>query len=361
MRRRKSKSLTFIMDTRAPSSASGSSSRITSLLTNGQLERLARLRLGGSRRLTNRGRGEHLARKGGTSTEFCDYRDYVPGDDTRFVDWNIFSRLHRPYLKVFHQEEEMHALLLVDATDSMRFEGKLDRAKALAAAFGALALRNGERVSVCGLRGGAAIGERLPPSAGRANLGKLFAFLERFQPGGNAPLEIGIEEALKRHTGRGVAVVLSDFLTSGDMKRAFNRLHDAGMEIFALQILGPGEIDPTLQGDLRLVDSENGQTLDLTSSPDLIALYQEYRAAHERELSLLCQQRNGRFLSTNAAEPLDSLLFDAFPRSADHDLRCSRRRLAFRVADPADGFLLSEIAPSPAGNFFADPLAAGAQ
>jgi uncharacterized protein (DUF58 family) len=288
--------------------------QITRLLTNAQLERLGRLRIGAFRRLTNRGHGEHLARKGGSSIEFCDYRDYAEGDDTRFVDWNIFSRLHRPYLKVFHQEEEMHALLLVDASDSMRFEGKLERAKQLAAAFGALALRNGERVSVWAMRGGNAPGERLPPCAGRASLGKLFAFLEAIQPGGNAPMETGIEEALKHHSGRGVIAVISDFLTSGDMKRAFNLLHNAGLEIFALQVLGPGEIDPELQGDLRLVDCETTLTLDLTSSADLLALYQEYRAAHERELALLCQQRNGHFLSTNAAEPLDALLFDRLRR-----------------------------------------------
>src|SRR6186997_136681 len=71
--------------------------QLTSLLSNRDLDRLARLRLNPERRLTNRSRGEHLAAKGGTSTEFCDYRDYTPGDDTRFVDWNIFARINRPY------------------------------------------------------------------------------------------------------------------------------------------------------------------------------------------------------------------------------------------------------------------------
>ena len=289
--------------------------QLTALLTNSQLERLGRLRIGANRRLTNQGRGEHLARKGGTSTEFCDYRDYTEGDDTRFVDWNIFSRLHRPYLKVFHHEEELHAVVLVDASNSMRFEGKLARARQVAAAFGVLALRNGERLSVGTLRGGSQpAAERLPPSTGRASVNKLFTFLERIEPGGDAPLETGIEEALRRHTGRGVAIVLSDFLTAGDLQRPFNLLHNAGLEILALQILGPGEIDPELNGDLRLVDSETIGTLDLTASPDLLALYQEYRLAHERQIAFLCQQRSGRFLSTSAAAPLDTLLFDRLRR-----------------------------------------------
>ena len=111
-----------------------------------------------------------------------------------------------------------------------------------------------------------------------------------------------------------MAVVLSDFLTAGDLQRAFNLLHNAGLEIMALQILGPGEIDPGLNGDLRLVDSETVGTLDLTASADLLALYQEYRAAHERQVAFLCQQRNGRFLATSAADPLDTLLFDLLRR-----------------------------------------------
>ena len=106
--------------------------QVTSLLTNRDLDRLGRLRLNVSRRFTNRARGEHLAAKGGASTEFCDYRDYAPGDDVRFVDWNIFARIQRPYLKQFHHEEDLHVALLVDASRSMLFEGKLALAQRLA-------------------------------------------------------------------------------------------------------------------------------------------------------------------------------------------------------------------------------------
>ena len=110
--------------------------QLTPLLANRDLDRLARLRINARRRFTNRARGEHLAAKGGTSTEFCDYRDYAPGDDVRFVDWNIFARIERPYLKQFHQEEELHVAVLLDASNSMLFEGKFDLARQLATALG---------------------------------------------------------------------------------------------------------------------------------------------------------------------------------------------------------------------------------
>ncbi|MDB6149258.1 MAG: hypothetical protein JWQ44_706 [Chthoniobacter sp.] len=287
--------------------------QITSLLSNRDLDRLGRLRLNASRRFTNRSRGEHLAAKGGTSTEFCDYRDYSPGDDVRFVDWNIFARIERPYLKQFHQEEEMHVAVLVDASRSMMFEGKLELAKKLAAAVGVLGLRGGEKVSAYGL-GAAGGGARLAPCTGRGSMAKLFTFLESVTGGGDSPIEQGIESFLRRHSGRGVAVVLSDFLTPGELKRAFNLVHSSGLEIFAVQILGPSEIEPELTGDMRLVDCETLGDLDVSSAADLLALYREYREAHEAQLTALCQQRNGKFLSVSAAESLEHVVFDVMRR-----------------------------------------------
>lgn len=290
-----------------------SESQLTSLLTNRDLDRLGRLRINATRRFTNRSRGEHLAAKGGTSTEFCDYRDYSPGDDVRFVDWNIFSRLNRPYLKQFHHEEEMHVAILVDASSSMLFENKLLMARRLAAAFGVIGLRNQEKVSVTVLRSKTPPA-RLRPCSGRVSQAKLFKFLEEIEGGGDVPIDQGIEVFLRNHTGRGVAVVVSDFLTAGDLRRALNLLHSAGLEIFALQVLGPGEIDPELSGDVRFVDTESAAHLDITSAGDLLAIYQEYRAAHERMVESLCQQRSGRFVSINAAEPFDRIFFDLLRR-----------------------------------------------
>lgn len=286
--------------------------QLTTLLSNRELDRLARLRLKVSRRFTNRSRGEHLGVKGGTSTEFCDYRDYAAGDDVRFVDWNIFARIQRPYLKQFHQEEELQVALLIDASRSMLFEEKITLAQRLAAALGALGLYGGEKVTA--YASGAAGPPRLAPVRGRSAQGKLFAFLEAIEGGGDTPMEQGIETFLRQHHGRGVAILLSDFLTDGDLRRAFNLLHNAGLEIFAVQILGPSELAPEITGDFRFVDSETAAHLDISSAGELLSLYHEYRLAHEARLSELCQQRSGRFLSISSAEPLERVLFDTMRR-----------------------------------------------
>jgi len=98
------------------------------------------------------------------------------------------------------------------------------------------------------------------------------------------------------------------------LRRAFNLLHSAGLEIFALQILGPTELAPELTDDHRLVDCETLGQLDISSTGDLLALYHEHRAAHEAELAALCRQRSGRFLAVSAAEPLERVVFDLMRR-----------------------------------------------
>ncbi len=292
----------------------GQEARVTSLLSNETLARLERLRISSSRRFTTRHRGERLAGKGGRTIEFSDYRDYAPGDDIRFVDWNIFARLNRPYMKVFEQEEQMHVVLLVDASSSMLFEDKLWRARQLAAAFGMMSLLGSERVSAYVFNAAAGEPRRMPSCGGRANLLQLFGFLEKLEGGGDAPVEGGMEAFLKFHTGRGVAVVLSDFLTFGDLDRGMNRLFSAGLQTFGLQILSGAEIAPDLSGDARLVDSETGEALDVTSAHQLLDLYQEYRADYQKRVAQLCRRRWGRFLSVSSEAPIDWILFDLLPR-----------------------------------------------
>jgi len=288
--------------------------QLTSLLSNSVLDRLQRLRIRPVGRRTSRSRGEHLSGKGGTSTEFCDYRDYVPGDDTRFVDWNIFARLHRPYLKQFHKEEERHVVLLIDASASMKFDGKLDLGKQLAAAFGVMGLLNNERVSAYASHQANDAPDRLPPCRGRVSMRSVFQFVESVEGRGDAPLERAAELLLRHHSGKGVCVILSDFLTFGDLKRGFNLLYSSGLEPFGIQILSPREIDPDLTSDLRLVDSETQESLDISSSSDLLNLYQEYRQALEQELALLCRRRAGQFISVSSTTPVEAVLFDQLRR-----------------------------------------------
>lgn len=289
------------------------SAQISPLLGNQTLAKLERLRLKPLRNLTARGRGEHLARKGGSSTDFADYRDYAAGDDLRFVDWNAFARLRRPYLKTFRIEEERHLLILVDASRSMAFEGKMALAKRLAAAFTVCGLFGGERVSVHAPGAGELV---VPPCRGRQALRRALAAVAAIPDDcAGQPFTRAVDVALSRHSGRGYAVILSDFLADEDLRVPLNRLFSAGLELLAVQVLSPAELDPELDGDVRLVDSESGGALDVTGAGDLMALYHDHRARWTAMVDDLCRGRGGRFVQASSREPLETLLFERLRRA----------------------------------------------
>jgi uncharacterized protein (DUF58 family) len=288
-----------------------SNSQLTPLMSNSVLSRIERMRINSLCRFTNRQRGEHLSGRGGASMEFSDYRDYSPGDDLRFIDWNIFARLQRPYLKLFKVEEEMHLVIIIDASNSMMFDGKLELAKSLAAAYGVMGLYGNERVSVYVMNdASAALPSHLPAAAGRGNMKKLFHFLENIESGGTTAFDKGIDKVLTHHRGKGVALLLSDFLTFGNIKRAMNSLFSASLEICAVQILSPAEINPDLHDDSRFIDSETEMHLDVTSGGDLLSIYHEHKNNFIKELSETIRKRSGRFVSVSSDITLSDIVFD---------------------------------------------------
>ena len=289
-------------------------SQLTPLMSNKILGRVERMRLNPNRRKSNRSRGEHLSGKGGSSIEFTDYRDYVAGDDTRYIDWNIFSRLNRPYMKLFAHEEEMHVAILIDASTSMDHADKFLRARQLAAALGIMGVMNNECVSVYACNHAGTAPAVLPPCTGRTSLKSLLTFLENLEPGGDSPVDDAVDTMLRFHSGRGIAVVLSDFLTFGDVIKSFNSLFSNGLETYGIQLLAPTEIEPDVTGDLRFVDAESGRTLDVSSAGDLLTLYHTHRIAMQEHLAAECRKRNGRFISLSSATPLDTILFDELLR-----------------------------------------------
>jgi uncharacterized protein (DUF58 family) len=288
--------------------------QLNPLFTNDELGRIERLRINPNRKRTNRSQGEHYSGKGGSSIDFSDYRDYAAGDDTRYIDWNIFARLRRPYIKLYSHEEELHVTVLIDASSSMQMEGKFERAKQLAAAFATMGLLGGERVSVYACHNSGAGPSFAPRLHGRVAMRRVFQLIESLEPGGDAPIEQSIETMLRLHRGRGVVVIVSDFLTIGDLPRSFNLLNSSGLEIFGLQILGPSELEPDLTGDLRFVDCENGATLDVSSARELLAIYHEHRQALTANLEAHCRRRNGRFTQLSSTDELKTILFDSLLR-----------------------------------------------
>jgi len=208
----------------------------------------------------------------------------------------------------------MHVAVLLDASTSMRFDRKFDLARQLAAAFALMGLHGGERVSVFAGHHAAAAPDAIPGLTGRPARRRILDFLTTRVPDGDASIEHSMESMLRIHRGRGIAVILSDFLTFGNVSRPFRLLHSAGLEVWAVQILGTGELHPDLTDDVRFVDSETGLSLDISSARELLGLYQQHRQRLETHLAELCRGQNGRFVSLSSAQTLPSILFDMLLR-----------------------------------------------
>jgi uncharacterized protein (DUF58 family) len=287
----------------------------TSLMAPEVLARAERLTLLTRRRLTAHGAGGHRSSRSGRSLEFKDHRPYARGDDVRLLDWSLLARTRRPWLRVYHDEEEQHVVLLVDASASMDFENKLLRARQLAAMLGAMVLRAGDRVSAHAFGGGAAA-RGTPSLRGRAGLSPLLAFLEQVAAAaGQDTLERAITALVPRLSGRGALVLLSDFLTQGDLARAANLAAGAGFEPIGLQLLGPSELRPQLDEDARLVDAETGDFLDVAAGDDLLARYAALLRAQQVALTAMCGGRGGRFVRLDAEQEPLALLYGALRRS----------------------------------------------
>ena len=237
-----------------------------------QLERLALI----SRR-TFRGRvkGERKSPRKGISVEFSDYRPYGVGDDIRYVDWNIFGRLDRLYLKLFVDEEDLCLHVLLDASASMGFGAptKLGYGAKLALALGFIGLVNLERVGISVLR--ERVAEGWSPARGRSHLLPLMDFLGRLRPGGTTSLNDGLTQYGLRAKDAGLAVVVSDLMDPAGYEGGLKALLERRFDVHVIHLLAAEEMTPTFGGDLRLVDSETGEQRDLTLDGEAVRVYRQ--------------------------------------------------------------------------------------
>jgi uncharacterized protein (DUF58 family) len=253
-----------------------------------QLERLALV----SRR-TFRGsvKGERRSPRRGHSVEFADYRAYGIGDDLRYVDWNIYGRLDRLHVKLFVDEEDLCLHLLVDASASMDFgrPTKLAYAVRLAAALGFVGLVNHERVGVGVLR--ERVVEGWPPTRGRNQMQALVDFLTAVTPAGPTRLNDALGEYVMRAREPGLVVVLSDLLDPAGFEAGVRALLERRFDVHVLHLLDPEEMNPTLGGDLRLIDSETGEQRDLTVDGDAVRGYRDRLHQFLERVESFCRGR----------------------------------------------------------------------
>lgn len=274
------------------------------LLNPELLARLEQLELVTRKIFRGRLKGERRGPRKGQSVEFADFRGYSPGDDLRRIDWNLYARLDRLFLKLFLEEEDLHFYALIDDSRSMDFgqPTKLTFAKKLAAALGFVGLVRGDRVKIETL---SATG---PAFRGRASLYPMLDRLEAIKAEGKTSLAQGVRNFCLRNRGKGIVILLSDLMDKHGYEEALRYLVARQMDAYVVHVLSREELEPDIKGDLKLIDCEDSDIAEVTVSGPLLKRYEQTLAKFVEGAKSHCSRRGMSYILANNQMPVDRLV-----------------------------------------------------
>jgi uncharacterized protein (DUF58 family) len=272
------------------------------------LRKLERLRLIAKRLSWSGAKGEHPSLKKGFSLELSDYRRYQKGDDLRYVDWNVYRRLEKLFLKLFTAEEEMNVYLLVDASRSMA-EGntpKIEYAKSIAAALGYIALKNLDRVG--GVTFSSDLLLPLSLGRGRKQILSLFSFLTKISCQGETDLETSFQSFTTLFPRPGLAVLFSDLFDPGGWRAGMEELVKRKYQLLVIHILDERETSPKPWGDVSLLDVESEREKGFFLDREMVLAYQRELQAYFEEISSFCLSHKIDYLRTTPSTPFEEFV-----------------------------------------------------
>lgn len=297
----------------APAPPSKKPKRVDDLIDSQLMTKLDQLDVISRKVFAGKIQGERRSKRRGISVEFADYRHYVHGDDLRFVDWNIYARLDKLFLKLFLEEEDLSLILVLDASSSMDWgdPNKFIFCQKLAMALGYIGIVNHNRVTMCSFAGGQL--NRLPNLRGRRRVREMGAWILDQEPGGDGRFNDAMRTLALSRQGKGVMVIMSDFMFKEGYEKGLRYLTGGGYDTFVMQVLSPEEIDPGkhgLAGDLRLTDIEDEDTAEVTVSAALLKRYKENLDAYCGKLREFAVRRNVTHLTIDTSMSMEALLLD---------------------------------------------------
>jgi uncharacterized protein (DUF58 family) len=285
------------------------------LLDRDLMNRLERLEILTRRIFRGSMKGERRSKRRGESVEFADYRPYVAGDDLRFLDWNIYARLDRLFLKLFLEEEDLHVSVLIDTSRSMTWGKPVSKglfAKRLAAALAYIGLCNYDRVSLYAFD--TQLRYEMAGIRGKRLAAQMFDFLDALQFDGESNLENTCRHYAIRHPQRGIVILISDFFDKAGYQAGMRYLLGRELDLYCVQVLSPDEIEPTLSGDLRLRDVEDDDMAEVTISRALINRYKQNLQAYCSEFRSYCSARGVSYIFTPTDVEFEQIVLNVLRR-----------------------------------------------
>ena len=274
------------------------------------LRKLEKLQLLSKKIIRGSIKGERASAKRGRSVEFADYREYVPGDELRIIDWNIYGRLDKLFIKLFVEEEELILYILIDRSLSMSFgtPQKIEYARQVAASIGYIALANFDRVAV------GVMDEKLAhlqgPVRGKNQVFNLFKILEDIKPSGRTSLSQAVKQFTTRKLRPGLVIVLSDFFDKEDYFRQLKNIVYQKNELYLVQILDPFELNPDFGGDMKLEDMETGEFREVTVTDKLLDMYRETVKAYCGQIEDFARSLGAGYIPAPTSIPFEDLVME---------------------------------------------------
>lgn len=271
--------------------------------------RLRLLRLAARTRRQGTTRGDRRSPRHGTSLEFADYRSYAPGDDPRRVDWNQYARTGRLFTKVYEDEEDLQVHLLLDASSSMGFgtPSKLRAAAELAAALGYIALNEMDRVHLALLQSGST--RRFRPLRTARGALQLSDWLTGLAPQGQTDISAALHAYSAQGSAPGLAVLISDLLDPGGASAGLLALRSRGYDVVVVHLLSRDDLDPPLDGELEIVDSETRGVIAVSVDAAAVEAYRRRARRWVEEQKHLCRSLGAPYLQMTSGEAVEEVVF----------------------------------------------------
>ena len=254
--------------------------------------------------------GNHQSKNFGSSCEFADYRDYVPGDDISKIDWNVYARFDKLYQKLYLDERQMHTRIYIDASRSMQHGSpeKAEQAIRLAAAFAYLSVNEMDKVSIYAIHG-ERVEEIISGMVGKDSYINYINKLNEIEFEDDVSISKAILSSAKVGMGDGYSILISDFLTEEDYERAIDRFAERKRDILCVQVLSREELNPQFRGKMHLFDAENVQDFFRKKiDKDRIDAYKAALKYVTERIKTYCESRGGYYMLVSA----DKKIFDVF-------------------------------------------------
>lgn len=259
--------------------------------------------------------GKHFVRSYGQTVEFADYREYQLGNDIRRIDWNLFSRFEKYFIRLFTDERQMDVQIFLDCSASMGKENrtKAEYAVSVAAALGFLSVHNMDKVSFKLIKEDA-VEDPFGTIIGKNSFFRAISLLENLNFSDDADISQAVSSCANTGSNNGLSVIISDFLTRKDWKKAVDYLTYKKRQVLAIQLLSPEEEEPTYSGRVSLIDVESGDLADprnmkLRITRSLQLAYQEALKDMKADIKSFCASRGADFISVTTDKPVERMLF----------------------------------------------------